>query len=240
MKKLLVLLGVIILFAGSVVAQRTSKPKTIHVDLSKERSGRDSTRFLAVVGNWSIVDDGGTKVLGVDGRQWLRGQPAGGLAQNARAIYGSRHEEFIDNVKAFAYFPYAVAKDVDDFHDGTISMRFKLVAGQLDSCAGILFNLKSNGDYLTVRFNGKEDNVVLWTFLKGKRSFVKKGTENVPLQMNTWHSLEITVKGTNLQASLDGKHLLDYTLAEPVSGRVGVWSKTDSVSYFDQYTVTKW
>lgn len=240
MKKILVLLGVIILFAGSATAQRASKPKTIHVDLSKERSGRASTRFLAVVGNWSIVDDGGTKVLGVDGRQWLRGQPAGGLAQNARAIYGSRHEEFIDNVKAFAYFPYAVAKDVDDFHDGTISVRFKLVAGQLDSCAGILFNLKSNGDYLTVRFNGKEDNVVLWTFLKGKRSFVKKGTENVPLQMNTWHSLEITVKGTNLQASLDGKHLLDYTLAEPVSGRVGVWSKTDSVSYFDQYTVTKW
>ncbi|HXQ73729.1 MAG TPA: hypothetical protein VN844_24725 [Pyrinomonadaceae bacterium] len=240
MKKLLVLLSAIILFAGSATPQRTSKPKTIRVDLSKERSGRDSTRFLAVVGNWSIVDDGGTKVLGVDGRQWLRGQPAGGLAQNARAIYGSRHEEFIDNVKAFAYFPYAVAKDVDDFHDGTISMRFKLVAGQLDSCAGILFNLKPNGDYLTVRFNGKEDNVVLWTFLKGKRSFVKKGSENVPLQMNTWHTLEITVKGTALQASLDGKHLLDYTLAEPVSGRVGVWSKTDSVSYFDQYTVTKW
>lgn len=240
MKKLLVLVSAIILFAGSAAPQRTSKPKTIRVDLSKERSGRDSTRFLAVVGNWSIVDDGGTKVLGVDGRQWLRGQPAGGLAQNARAIYGSRHEEFIDNVKAFAYFPYAVAKDVDDFHDGTISMRFKLVAGQLDSCAGILFNLKPNGDYLTVRFNGKEDNVVLWTFLKGKRSFVKKGTENVPLQFNTWHTLEISVKGTNLQASLDGKRLLDYTLAEPVSGRVGVWSKTDSVSYFDQYTVTKW
>jgi hypothetical protein len=157
------------------VAQRTSKPKSIRVDLSKEKPGRDSTKFLAVVGNWSVVDDGGTKVLGVDGRQWLRGQPAGGLAQNARAIYGSRHEEFIDNVKAFAYFPYAVAKDIDDFHDGKISMRFKLVAGQLDQCAGILFNLKPNGDYLTVRFNGKEDNVVLWTFVKGKRSFREEG-----------------------------------------------------------------
>lgn len=240
MRNLFILLSAIILFAGGSYAQRTSKPKTIHVDLSKERSGRDSTKFLAVVGNWSVVDDGGAKVLGVDGRQWLRGQPAGSLAQNARAIYGSRHEEFIDNVKAFAYFPYAVAKDVDDFHDGKISMRFKLVAGQLDQCAGILFNLKPNGDYLTVRFNGKEDNVVLWTFVKGKRSFVKKGTENVPLQMNTWHNLEISVQGTKLQASLDGKQLLDYTLAETVSGRVGVWSKTDSVSYFDQYTVTKW
>jgi len=222
-----------------VDAQRSAKPKTIKIDLSKEKPGHESTKFLSVVGNWSIVDDNGTKVLGVDGRQWLRGQPAGGLAQNARAIYGSRNEEFIDNVKAFAYFPYAVAREIDDFHDGTISMRFKLIAGQLDSCAGILFNLKSSGDYLTVRFNGKEDNVVLWTFVKGKRSFVKKGSENVPLQLNTWHSLEISVQGTTLKASLDGKHLIDYTLAEAVSGKVGVWSKTDSVSYFDQYTVTR-
>ena len=238
MKFLFALLIAMVLAAGLATAQKSSKPKSIHVDLSKEKVGRDSTKFLAVVGNWSVVDDGGTKVLGVDGRQWLRGQPAGGLAQNARAIYGSRHEEFIDNVKAFAYFPYAVAKDVDDFHDGKISMRFKLVAGQLDQCAGILFNLKPNGDYLTVRFNGKEDNVVLWTFLKGKRSFVKKGTENVPLQMNTWHTLEISVQGTSLQASLDGKHLLDYTLAEAVSGKIGVWSKTDSMTEFDGFTYT--
>ena len=235
---LMLFVGLTVL-GSPVMAQRASKPKTIHIDLSKETPGKESTKFLSVVGNWSIVNDGGAKVLGVDGRQWLRGQPAGGLAQKARAIYGSRHEEFIDNVKAFAYFPYAVAKDIDDFHDGKITMRFKLVTGQLDQCAGILFNLKANGDYLTVRFNGKEDNVVLWTFVKGKRSFVKKGSENVPLQMNSWHSLEIDVHGTTLQASLDGNHLLDYTLAEAVSGRVCVWSKTDSVSYFDQYTVTK-
>jgi len=225
----------------SVGAQRGkgAPAKTIRVDLSKERTGRDSGKFLSVVGNWSIVEDGGKKVLGVDGRAWLRGQPANGLAQNARAIYGSRHEEFIDNVKAFAYFPYAVAKDIGDFHDGEISIRFKLVAGQLDQCAGILFNLQPNGDYLTVRFNGKEDNVVLWTFNKGKRSFVKRGSENVPLQMNTWHTLQVSVHGTSLQAALDGKHLLDFTLAGPVSGKVGVWSKTDSVSYFDDYTVSQ-
>ncbi|HEY0377673.1 MAG TPA: hypothetical protein VGC87_12180 [Pyrinomonadaceae bacterium] len=86
-------------------------------------------------------------------------------------------------------------------------------------------------------FNGKERNVVLWTFNQGKRSFVKKGSEDVPLAMNQWHSLQISVHGTNLQAALNGKHLLDYTLAEPVSGKVGLWSKTDSVSYFDDFTV---
>jgi hypothetical protein len=224
--------------AGAQPTAGSGQGKVFRVDLSKEKEGHASAKFLSVVGNWSIVDEGGTKVLGVDGRSWLRGQPANGLAQNARAIYGSRHEEFIDNVKAFAYFPYAVAKDLGDFREGEISMRFKLVAGQLDQCAGILFNLKPNGDYLTVRFNGKEDNVVLWTFNKGKRSFVKKGSENVPLGMNTWHTLQISVHGTNLQAALDGKHLLDYTLAEAVYGKVGVWSKTDSVTYFDDYTMT--
>lgn len=223
---------------GGTRAARVVPTKTVHIDLSKEKAGRESGKFLSVVGNWSIVDDGGKKVLAVDGRQWLRGQPAGGLAQKARTIYGSRHEEFIDNVKAFAYFPYAVAKDIKEFHDGEISIHFKLVAGELDQCAGILFNLKPNGDYLAVRFNGKEDNVVLWTFNQGKRKFVKKGSENVPLQMNTWHTLQISVHGTNLQGALDGKHLLDYTLAEAVSGRIGVWSKTDSVSYFDDYAVT--
>lgn len=227
------------LVVAAIAAQRTGGAHPTRVDLSKEHAGGEPTKFLSVVGNWAIVDDNNKKVLGVDGRRWLRGQPANGLATKARAIYGSRHEEFIDNVKAFAYFPYAVAKDIDDFHDGDISLRFKLVAGQLDQCAGILFNLKTNGDYLTVRFNGMEDNVVLWTFNKGKRSFVKRGSENVPLQMNTWHTLQVSVHGTNLQASLDGKHLLDFTLTEAISGRVGVWSKTDSVVYFDDFTVSR-
>lgn len=225
-------------FTAAALTQCAGGGKSVGVDVSSEQPGAESGKFLGVVGNWSVVEDEGRKVVAVDGRQWQKGQPAGGLAEKARAIYGSRHEEFIDNVKAFAYFPYAVAKDVEDFHDGEISVRFKLVAGQLDQCAGILFNLKPNGDYLTVRFNGKEDNVVLWTFKEGKRSFVKKGSENVPLKLGEWHLLQISVRGTDLHASLDGKHLLDYALAEPVSGKVGLWSKTDSVSYFDDFRVT--
>lgn len=213
-------------------------PKAVTVDLSNEKEGADPTRFLSVVGDWSIATDEGKKVLLVDGRAWKRGQPAGGLADKARAIYGSRHEEFIDNVKAFAYFPYAVAQGVDDFQNGEISLRFKLLGGALDQCAGILFNLKPNGDYLAVRFNGKEDNLVLWTFEKGKRSFVKKGVKDVHIPYKEWHAMKIAVHGTQLEGWLDGERLLDYTLPAPVSGKVGVWSKTDSISEFGDYTVT--
>jgi len=236
----LIVLTILLLCVSRTAQRRGTSSGDVRLDLSKERVGHESTKFLAVVGNWSIIEDNsGKRVLAVDGRSWLRGQPSGSLAEKARSIYGARNEEFIDNVKAWAYFPYAIAKDIDDFHDGEITVWFKIVAGQLDECAGILFNLKPNGDYLTVRFNGMEDNVVLWTFNKGVRKFVKRGSENVPLQKNTWHSLQISVHGTALQAALDGKHLLDYTLAEPVSGKVGLWSKTDSVIYFNDFTVNR-
>jgi hypothetical protein len=218
-------------------AQKAKPPAAVRVDLSGEKAGGEPTRFLAVVGDWSIVADEGKNVLLVDGRAWKRGQPAGGLADKARSIYGARHEEFIDNVKAFAYFPYAVATGVEDFHDGEISLRFKLLGGALDQCAGILFNLKPNGDYLAVRFNGKEDNLVLWTFDKGKRSFVKKGEKDVHIPYKEWHSMKIAVHGTRLEGYLDGEKLLDYTLAAPVSGKVGVWSKTDSIAEMADYVV---
>jgi hypothetical protein len=214
-----------------------SAPRDVAVRLDRERAGREPSKFLAVVGDWFIVNDGAQKVVQVDGRQWIKGQPSAGLAAKARTIYGARNEEFIDGVKAYAYFPYAVANDIDDFRDGEISMRFRLMGGQLDQCAGILFNLKPNGDYLAIRFNGKEDNLVLWTFKSGKRSFVKKGSEDVKLQMGEWHRMKVSVAGTSVRGYLDDKLLLEFTLDQPVSGKVGLWSKTDSVSQFADYVV---
>jgi hypothetical protein len=213
-------------------------PPPLRVDLSREKPGSEPKAFLPVVGNWLIAEEEGKRVVLVDGRQWRRGQPASGLAENARKIYGSRHEEFIDNVKAFAYFPYAVASGIEDFQDGEISMRFRLLEGQLDQCAGILFNLKPNGDYWAVRFNAKEDNLVLWKFLSGKRSFVKKGVRDVPISMKEWHSMKIATRGATVRGFLDGEALLEYELPAPVSGRVGIWSKTDSVSEFADYVVS--
>ena len=199
-------------------------PRVIRVDVAGEKVDAEPTRFVPVVGHWVVVRDEGRKVVMVDGRAWKRGQPAGGLADKARSIYGARHEEFIDNVKAFAYFPVAIAKDVPDFTNGEIAVRFKMIGGALDRCAGIVFDVKPNG--------------VLWTFNGGKRAFVKRGDENVPLELGTWHELKVAVHGTQLTGYLDGRKLLEHTLAAPVSGKVGLWSKTDSMSEFTGFTVT--
>src|SRR6476660_3236154 len=92
--------------------------QTVNVSLAAEREGREPKAFLPMVGHWVVATDEGKKVIMVDGRTWKRGQPAGGLADKARDLYGAAHEEFIDNVQAFAYFPIAVARDVTKFTDG--------------------------------------------------------------------------------------------------------------------------
>ena len=237
LRTMLVMLALVPAPAAVLVAQGVA-PRITRVDFSREAAGREPTTFAPMVGTWIVTQDAGRKVLFIDGRVWKRGQPAGGLADKARELYGARNEEFIESIKAFAYYPIAVYKGLDDFRNGDITVRFQMVGGTLDRCAGILFNVKPNGDYLAVRYNGTEDNVVLWTFNNGVRKFVKRGTENVPLELGTWHTLKISVHGTALQGYLDGKPLLEYALPEPVSGKIGVWSKTDSMIEFDDFTVT--
>src|SRR5947209_19613140 len=177
-----------LLAPGSTLA--AGPPTT--VDLSGETAGAEPKSLVPVVGIWRIESEGGKNVLAVDGRQWKEGQSSAGLAEKARALYGERYAEFLDRVKAFAYFPYAVVKDVQDFRSGEITVRFEGLSGRIDQGAGILFNLKPNGDYLALRANCLENNLVLWKFEKGKRSSVS-WVRNAPAASKQWHDLKVRI-----------------------------------------------
>jgi superoxide dismutase len=218
-------IGVAIWLARSIVPVLAEDP--IKLDLAADTAGAEPMSFAAVVGIWRVELDGDNKVLAVDGRKWQEGQASAGLADKARALYGERYAEFLDSVSAFAYYPYVVAQSIDDFSEGEISVRFEVLSGRVDQGAGILFNLQPNGDYLTVRANALESNLVLWKFEKGKRSSVT-WVRNVPTQTRQWHELKIKISGTNLTSWLDGKPYLEDTLPAPVSGRVGLWSKAEA------------
>lgn len=209
----------------------------LRLDFSNETTGAEPASFVNVVGIWRIEAEGDNKVLAVDGRQWKEGQSAVGIADKARTLYGERYAEFLDRVQAFAYFPYTVVKDVVDFRKGEISVRFKGISGRIDQGAGILFNLQANGDYLAMRANPLENNLVLWKFEKGKRSSVK-WIRNTPTPTRTWHDLRLRIEGPKVEGYLNGQRYLEHVLPAPVSGRIGLWSKADSYVYFDDYTVT--
>ncbi len=226
-----------VIVAGIGLAASATAADTLKIDFSRDTVGAEPSTLVSVVGIWRIESEGNKKVLAVDGRQWKEGQSSAGIADKARALYGDRYAEFLDRVQAYAYYPYVVSKDVQDFKKGEISVRFEGISGRIDQGAGILFNLKPNGDYLTIRANCLENNLVLWKFEKGKRSSVK-WVRDTPTPSRQWHDLKVRIDGAKVEAWLDGKRYLEHTLPEPVSGRIGLWSKADSHVYFDDYTVT--
>jgi hypothetical protein len=205
-------------------------------DFSRETVGAMPVSFAPAVGNWIIGVDGENKVLVVDGRKWSRGKASTGLADKARALYGQRYAEFLDNVKAYAYYPFAVSRQVDTFTNGEITVRFKAIAGRIDQGAGILFDLKPNGDYYALRANPLENNLVLWRFKHGKRSSVN-WVRKVPTPTRKWHELKVKIQGNLIKGYLNGKQFIGHKLPAEVSGKVGLWTKADSVVYFDDYTV---
>src|SRR5215210_2916732 len=220
----LCLTGALSLFGLALLGFPIVAQQSIKIDLSSETVGAEPKSFLSVVGIWRMEQEGAKKVLAVDGRQWKEGQSSAGVADKARALYGDRYAEFLDRVQAYAYFPYAVAKEVSEFRNGEISVRFEGISGRIDQGAGILFNLKPNGDYLTVRANPLENNLVLWKFENGRRSQVK-WIRNTPTATRTWHDLKVVIKGNTVEAYLNGKLYLTHQLSAPLSGRIGLWSK---------------
>jgi hypothetical protein len=251
---------------SAVVLAGTAGAADIKVDLSREQAGKPPVVFEPMVGTWVVAEDGGEKVIMLDGRPWVasKDNPTKLLIETARKLYGTSNEELMDNAKQFAYYPVAVLKSVDNFSNGSISMKFKTVAGESDRCSGILFNVKPNGDWLAVRYNDTENNVALWEFHNGMRRNMRFSDRAKPfmLDRNAWHELKMTVDGASFKAWLDGTPALEYTLGSepqagrrgapnadlfpannpvirpPVAGKIGLWSKTDSTSYFKDYVVS--
>jgi hypothetical protein len=249
----------ILIAAGALATDRK-------IDLSKEQVGKTPAAFEPMVGTWVVAQDGPDKVIMVDGRPWVasKDNPTKLLLQTARKLYGTSNEELMDNAKQFAYYPVAVLRSVDNFTNGTISLKFKTVAGDSDRCSGILFNVKPNGDWLAIRYNDTENNVALWEFHNGIRRNVKFSDRAKPFMLDraAWHELKMTVDGADFKAWLDGTLALEYTfgsepqagrrgppnedlfpknnpvLRPPVQGKIGLWSKTDSTSYFKDYVVS--
>src|SRR4029077_12741303 len=236
----------------------------LKVDLSKERLGRPAAMFEAMVGTWVVAKDGTDNVIMVDGRPCVasKDNPTKLLIESARRLYGTSNEELMDNAKQFAYFPVAVLRGLDNFTNGTISLKFKTVAGDADRASGILFNVKPNGDWLSVRYNDTENNVAFWEVHNGVRRNIRFSdrAHKFMLDRNTWHDLKLTVDGADIKVHLDGELALEYTLGAmpgpgrnnappnrilippntpvlppPVMGKVGLWAKTDTTSYFKDY-----
>jgi hypothetical protein len=121
--------------------------------------------------------------------------------------------------------------------DLRLSVRCKPVSGSVDQGCGLVFRLKDANNYYVARANALEDNVRLYRVVKGSRR--QFGGWNGKVATAVWHELTVEAKGDHIAVSFDGKKVIDErdsTFAE--AGKFGVWTKADSVIYFDDLTAT--
>ncbi len=223
--------------APQLAASATAPPSgSALVTFDADPAGAASPAFESVVGDWYAAEEAGARGLKVDGAKWRNGTPSVSLADQAKRLYGERYAEFLDGVKAFAFFPFAVWKQEPPPGDLRVSTRFYPIAGRIDQAAGIAFSISPDGTYLGVRVNALEDNLLYFRVVKGKRT-VMDNVRNVPTPSKTWHTLSLEIRGVHLTALVDGQKRFEKTLEQAPQGRLGLWSKADSQVLFAEFKV---
>ena len=161
------------------------------------------------VGQWVVVDDAS--------------------AASKRAIEQSNTDR-TDYRFPLAIHQPTTAKNVE------VALRFKPVSGKVDQAGGIAVRLASPDDYYLVRANALEDNVRFYRIVKGRRQ--QLATANIKVSSGEWHTLGIKAEGDRFTVAFDGKQLHSTTdKTFPAAGRVALWTKSDSVTRFDQINI---
>ncbi len=132
-------------------------------------------------------------------------------------------------------FPLAVVKE-GAHKDVTLSVRAKPVSGNVDQGFGLVWRYKDANNYYITRCNADEDNCTIYHVVAGRRRPFQN--HNVKVPTNTWHTLKLEAAGDHFVVWFDGQKVLDArdeTFKE--TGRVGLWTKADSVIEFDDLAI---
>jgi 3-keto-disaccharide hydrolase len=164
------------------------------------------------IGSWTTVSG-----------QWAVEEMAGAPGGRKVLVQRATKNEF--NVIVAPSGPYG---------DVEVSMKFKPIAGREDASGGIVFRF-TDGKYYVVRANALEDNFRLYAYDRGRRQLAT-ATVKAPA-LGQWHTVRLVAVGDHMQAWLDGTLYLDHRDPRFKSGRVGLWTKADSVTAFDDLHV---
>jgi hypothetical protein len=126
-------------------------------------------------------------------------------------------------------------KDDTNLRDGFVEVKFKSISGREDQAGGLVWRAKDSNNYYVARANALEDNVTIYHTISGRRTEKKRASMKVA--SNQWHVLRVEFQGTHFTVLLNGAKALDWdddTFKD--AGKVGVWTKADSVTVFDDFS----
>lgn len=136
----------------------------------------------------------------------------------------------LSNERTDERFPLLIY-DEEEFGDFTLTTRFKTVAGDAEQMAGIAFRIVDERNYHVIRASSKGNTLYFYSFINGERT--PPVGVNLSIPTNTWHTLEIAAEATRFRFKLNGQDAIP-PLENPNfrRGKIGYWTKSDSISYF--------
>src|SRR6059036_296311 len=133
-----------------------------------------------------------------------------------------------------ATYPVCI-KDDTAIKDGFLEVKFKPISGKEDQAGGVIWRAKDGNNYYIARANALEDNVTIYDTVNGRRTERKR--MNTKVASNRWHTLRVDFKDNYFVVTFDGKKAFgwkDNTFKD--AGKVGVWTKADSTTLFDDFS----
>src|SRR5438093_613793 len=132
-----------------------------------------------------------------------------------------------------ATYPVCIKEDTN-LKDGFVEVKFKAVSGKEDQAGGLIWRCKDADNYYIAHANALEDNVTIYHTINGRRTEKKRAKMKVT--SNQWHTLRVDFQGNQFKVSFNGKPALDWQDATfKDAGKVGLWTKADSVTLFDDF-----
>ena len=132
------------------------------------------------------------------------------------------------------HFNLAVVED-SDYQDLELEVKFKAVEGAEDQGGGLVWRYQDPGNYYIARANPLEDNFRIYKVVRGVRRQLKGAY--IKVTSGAWHAMRIVAKGDQMECFYDGKQYLAVRDTTFKRGKIGLWTKADSVIYFDDFTV---
>ena len=133
-----------------------------------------------------------------------------------------------------ATYPVCI-KDDTSIQNGFVEVKFKPLSGKEDQAGGVVWRAKDLNNYYVARANALEDNVTVYYTVNGRRTERKRA--DMKVAPNQWHTLRVDFQGAHVTVTLDAKNALEWddeTFKD--AGKVGVWTKADSVTLFDDFS----
>jgi 3-keto-disaccharide hydrolase len=133
-----------------------------------------------------------------------------------------------------ADYPVCLKND-GPFKDGFVEVKFKAIAGREDQAGGLVWRARDANHYYVARANALEDNVTIYDTVNGRRTERKRASLKVA--PNQWHTLRVDFQANHFIVSFNGRKALEWDDGTfPDAGMVGIWTKADSVTMFDDFS----